>query len=76
VKDPQDALALAGTRAQQEGRPMVVWFSPHVRRFERYVVRHEGEAPPRTFNAEGHRVEWTLWSRVEPGDGATTPLDT
>jgi hypothetical protein len=70
VKDPQEALSLATIRAQQEGRPMVVWYSPHVRRFERYVVRHEGEAPPRTFNAEGQRVEWVIWNRVKPGETA------
>jgi hypothetical protein len=76
MKDPELARQFAARRAQTEGQRMIVWHNPQDLGFGRFVVRPADGVAPRTFDARGQRVAWTIFQIVEPGERATTRVDT
>jgi hypothetical protein len=73
VKDPELARKFAARRAQTEGQRMIVWCNPLDQGFGRFAVRPADGVPPRTFDARGRRIAWSIWSVVEPAGGTRTP---
>jgi hypothetical protein len=66
VKDAALALSLAAHRARQENQRMIVWCNPRDQGFGRYCIRPGDGIAPRTYDAQGWRITWTIFQIVEP----------
>jgi hypothetical protein len=75
VKDPQLALSFAAHRANSEGKSMIIWHNSLDQGFGRFAIRPSDGIPPRTFDARGRRISWSIWTVVSPGEPATASVD-